>query len=102
MSTTIRETSAVREGQGGKILWVKESHYWQFACRVREPTVCRHLSQFAGAPGSVACLTRFASATVGISAGIPGRSGRSRRWYRSAPDPEDSQIGADWLCVMTL
>jgi hypothetical protein len=22
----------VRDGQGGKILWVKESHYWQFAC----------------------------------------------------------------------
>jgi hypothetical protein len=32
MSTTFAKHWPVRGGQGGKILWAKESHYWQFAC----------------------------------------------------------------------
>jgi len=65
--------------------------------RVREPSVCRHLSQVCrGARFGDPVHADVASGPrVGISAGIPARvRGVRDSGGGSAPDPEDSQIGS--------
>ena len=63
----------LRGGQGGKILWVKDSHYSNSPYGVGELLYAAIFLKFAGVPASVALFTQMSQAVHGlVSQSDPG------------------------------
>jgi len=96
-SAEVNATHRLRGGRGARSYGKKTRTTGNSPVRVREPSVCRHLSQACGGArfGGSVHADVASSPWISISAGIPARVGSlGDSGGDSAPDSEDSQIGS--------